>query len=83
MLYMEKNRVDVALVRDDLLDSITTCKKIAGMVSKKSLNLTLISQHSTNDITVAILEEKGKTILLLNLYAIGVVAISTTDLRQL
>ncbi|XP_071652826.1 uncharacterized protein [Temnothorax longispinosus] len=81
MLFMTEKNVDVALVQEPwlakdrvrglrtkeytLLHSQTAGKKRACIVAKRSLKLTLLTQYSTNDLTVATCESQGNMKLLL------------------
>ncbi|XP_024870394.1 uncharacterized protein LOC112453719 [Temnothorax curvispinosus] len=81
MLLMTEENVDVALVQEPwlakdrvrglrtkeyiLLHSQTAGKKRTCIVAKRSLKLTLLTQYSTNDLTVATCESQGNTKLLL------------------
>ncbi|XP_077280435.1 uncharacterized protein LOC143907492 [Temnothorax americanus] len=81
MLLMTEKNVDVALVQEPwlakdrvrglrtkeytLLHSQTAGKKRTCIVAKRSLKLTLLTQYSTNDLTVATCESQGNTKLLL------------------
>ncbi|TGZ51586.1 hypothetical protein DBV15_11906 [Temnothorax longispinosus] len=81
MLLMTEENVDVALVQEPwlakdrvrglrtkeytLLHSQTAGKKRTCIVAKRSLTLTLLTQYSTNDLTVATCESQGNTKLLL------------------
>ncbi|XP_071578122.1 uncharacterized protein [Temnothorax nylanderi] len=78
---MTEENVDVALVQEPwlakdrvrglrtkeytLLHSQTAGKKRTCIVAKRSLKLTLLTQYSTNDLTVATCESQGNTKLLL------------------
>ncbi|XP_077263617.1 uncharacterized protein LOC143898195 [Temnothorax americanus] len=78
---MTEENVDVALVQEPwlakdrvrglrtkeytLLHSQTAGKKRACIVAKRSLKLTLLTQYSTNDLTVATCESQGNMKLLL------------------
>jgi hypothetical protein len=81
MLFMAEKRVDVALVQEPWLNRGKICglrtgnyvvlhhqstgKKSVCIVAKRSLNLMLLAQYSTDDLSVASFEDQGGTKLLL------------------
>ena len=85
MLFMTEEKIDVALVQEPwiagdkirglgtkeymLIHSQSVGKKRACIVARRSLKLTLLSQYSTNDLSVAICEDRiGYRLLMASAY---------------